>query len=813
MTVQFSATIHPEIWRQPKQPAYKDAAAVEARIESILESMTLEEKVGQLIQADIASIKPDDLLRYPLGAVLNGGNSAPDGDNHAPASVYLSLADAFYDASVDPRGGRAAIPVLWGTDAVHGHNNIMGATLFPHNVGLGAARDPDLMRRIAEVTAREVSVTGMDWTFAPTLAVVRDDRWGRSFESYSEDPQLVASYSSAIVEGLQGAAAEPDFLGDGRVIATAKHFLGDGGTDGGKDQGDTLATEEELRDIHGAGYPPAIEAGVQTVMASFSCWRGLKLHGAESLLTQVLKDRMGFDGFVVGDWNGHGQVPGCTNASCPAAINAGLDMVMAPDSWKELYANTLAQVEEGVIPMTRLDDAVRRILRVKIRYGLFERGRPSSRSLAGRYEILGSPDHRAVAREAVRKSLVLLKNNGGLLPLNPTKRILIAGDGADSISKQSGGWSITWQGEGNTNEDFPNGQSIYAGLAEAIVAAGGKAALSPNGSFDETPDAAIVIFGENPYAEFQGDRADVDFDDDGPLAVLKALKAQGVPVVSVFLSGRPLYVNPEINASDAFVAAWLPGTEGGGVADVLLAGPDGRPEYDFIGRLAFSWPKTPSQTPLNAGEPQYDPLFPYGYGLTYADNRDLPLLEEAAVECKTSAGSTFMTAGRARPPYKLTLESAGVSTALDGPRGGTPDGAISARSIDRNAQEDARELRWTAPGAFVISGVQQDLSRQANARMTLSFYYAVAAPPQGAVRAGLRSASGVFGYMDMTAVFKEAAGKGWRKADLPLSELLPDEAELKSVIEPFVIESDGRLALQLSSVQISMRGPDSDCQE
>ncbi len=810
---ETSMSIDPQKWPSVAPIRYADAEEVEARASAILSSMTLEEKVGQLIQADIASITPEDLLTYRLGSILNGGNSAPGGDNRAPASVYLDLVDAFYQASVDPAGGAAAIPILWGTDAVHGHSNIAGATIFPHNIGLGAANDPDLVRRIAEATAREIAVTGMDWTFAPTLAVVRDDRWGRSYESYSEDPAIVATYAPEVIEGLQGAVGGDSFLKDGRVLSSAKHFLGDGGTEGGKDQGDTVATQEELRDIHGAGYPPALAAGAQTVMASFSSWNDEKLHGSTDLLTRILKERMNFDGFVVGDWNGHGQVPGCTKASCPAAINAGLDMVMAPDSWKELFANTLAQVKSGEISEARLDDAVRRILRVKIRYGAFERGRPSERPLAGRFDLLGAPEHRAVAREAVRKSLVLLKNDGGVLPLDPRGRILVAGDGADNIGKQAGGWTLTWQGEGNENDDFPNGQSIYAAVAEAVNPAGGAAVLSPDGSFDQKPDAAIVVFGENPYAEFQGDRADVDFDDNGPLALLKKLKAEGVPVVSVFLSGRPLYANPEINASDAFVAAWLPGSEGGGVADMLLADAEGRARYDFAGRLSFSWPRAPSQTPLNYGDAQYDPLFRYGYGLTYADRSAVGTLEEAIVECKATAGSVFMRAGRARPPYQLALESGGASVALNGPRGETKDGAVLARAIDRDAQEDARELEWRAPGAFVITGVQQDLSRQANARMTVTFDYAVVSPPKGAVRIGVRTASNKAGLADMTETFREAAGKGWRKADLLLSELLTEEDDLRSVMAPFIIETDAAMTVQIGTVQLSMRSAESDCGE
>jgi beta-glucosidase len=412
--------------------------------------------------------------------------------------------------------------------------------------------------------------------------VVQDDRWGRTYESYSEEPAIPIDYAGAMIEGVQGKVGTKDFLSPTHVIATTKHFLGDGGT-GGRDQGDAQISEEVLRDVHLGGYPAALEAGTQSVMASFSSWNGVKMSGNKSLLTDVLKRRMGFDGFVVGDWNSHGQVAGCSNENCPQAINAGLDMFMysGPD-WKKLYQNTLAEARSGEIPAARLDDAVRRILRAKLRAGLFERGRPSTRAVAGHFDLIGAPAHRAIARQAVRESMVLLKNEG-VLPLKPSANILVAGGGADSISQQSGGWTITWQGTDVANSVFPNGETIWRGIAESVRAAGGTATLSADGSFATRPDAAIVVFGEQPYAEFRGDRPNLEYspDDKSDLALLKRLKAAGVPVVAVFLSGRPLWVNAELNASDAFVAAFLPGTEGGGVADMLFRKRDGGIAQDF----------------------------------------------------------------------------------------------------------------------------------------------------------------------------------------------------------------------------------------
>jgi beta-glucosidase len=621
-----AAVIHPQRWPKQNPPLAPDAE-LEARVEELLGRMTPAQKAGQLVQADIGSITPDDLRHYPLGSVLNGGNSSPRDDKLAAPGEWLALADRFYDASAGT-ATTAQIPVLWGTDAVHGHNNIPGATIFPHNIGLGAARDAELIRRIGEITALEVRVTGLDWAFSPTVAVARDVRWGRSYESYSENPELVREYAAAMVEGLQGAPGTPAFLDGAHVLATPKHFLGDGGT-GGKDQGNNLATEQQLRDLDSAGYQAALAAGAQTVMASYSSWHGLKMHGNQALLTQVLKGRFGFDGFVIGDWNGHAQLPGCTPVSCAAAVNAGLDVLMAPDGWKELHANLITQAATGQIAPGRLDDAVRRILRVKLRAHLLSEGRPSSRPYAGHYELLGAAPHRAVARQAVRESLVLLKNRNHLLPLSPRQRVLVTGDGADSIAKQSGGWTINWQGT-EPNQVFPHAETIYAGIAARVKAAGGSAELSVAGEFHTRPDAAIVVFGESPYAEYAGDVRTLEYSpaDKRDLALLKRLRAQDVPVVAVFLSGRPLWVNAEINAADSFVAAWLPGPEGGGIADVLFSNADGSVHFDFRGRLPFSWPATPRPPAVdgNSGEP---PLFEFGYGLSYADDGYLRRLPES----------------------------------------------------------------------------------------------------------------------------------------------------------------------------------------
>ncbi|WP_374763752.1 glycoside hydrolase family 3 protein [Yunchengibacter salinarum] len=778
---------------------------LEARIDALIDRMSVEEKVGQTLQGEIQHVTPEDVRTYHLGSVLNGGGSMPDRNKHATPADWLALADAYYAASMDEEDGGVGIPIMWGTDAVHGHSNVVGATLFPHNVGLGAARDPLLIRRIGAATAREVRATGIDWTFAPTLAVARDVRWGRTYESYGEVPALVRAYGDDMVTGLQGEAGMPDFLGDSRVIATAKHFIADGGTAKGDDQGDTRLGEAALRAIHGAGYISALQAGVQTVMASFSSWNGDKLHGHRYLLTDVLKKRMGFDGFVVGDWNGHGQVPGCTAESCAAALNAGVDMFMAPDSWKSLFHNTVAQVKAGDIPMARLNDAVRRILRVKMRAGLWEKGLPSTRPHAADGSLLGHPDHRALAREAVRKSLVLLKNRGGVLPIDPGLDILVAGNGADDFSRQSGGWTVTWQGTDTTREDFPGGTTILEGLREAVAEAstGGRVRHARDGRFDEAPDVAVVVFGEPPYAEFQGDVETLEFQpgDKRALAVLKRLKAADVPVVSVFLSGRPMWVNPELNASDAFVAAWLPGSEGAGVADVLVADDAGRPRHDFTGKLSFSWPGTPLQAPLNHDAEGYDPLFAYGYGLSYEDGAAGPdtLPVDVPGVRQGRPNDLVLYHGRASGALSVFLESEGQSGMKSGPVFSLPGKSMTISVEDKDVQEDAVRLDWRADtrGRMKISGPARDIARFREG--ALRFFLKV---NEGAVDGVSVGVGG--NWLSLAPMQSEmAASDGWRRVSVPMA-CFGSGADLGTVSDVFTIRGRGPLSLSLARVEISL---------
>jgi beta-glucosidase len=762
----------PDRWPAAKSPALVDPAT-ERRVAALLARMSLEEKVGQMIQADIGAITPEDLRRYPLGSILAGGSSAPIGNpDRSPAAPWIATSRAFNAVALEPRPGHVAIPLMFGVDAVHGNNNVIGATIFPHNSGLGAMRDPALIRRIGAVTAEETAAAGIDWAFGPTLAVPQDDRWGRTYEGYSEDPSIVASYAGAMIQGLQGSPGRWG-IQRGRVAASAKHFLGDGGTQDGVDQGDAQVDEATLIGVHNAGYPGAIDAGALTVMASFSSWNGVKMHGNKSLLTDVLKGRMGFDGFIVGDWNGHGQIPGCTNTDCPATFNAGLDMAMAPDSWKGLFDSTLAAARAGTIPAARIDDAVRRILRVKMKLGLFDAARPWEAKSA----TIGSAAHRAVAREAVAKSLVLLKNEG-VLPLKASANILVAGDAADDIGRQSGGWTLSWQGDGNTNKDFPGATSIYAGIAAATRAAGGTATLSPDGSFTAKPDVAIVVFGELPYAEMRGDVRTLEFEagDKQALALLKKLKAAGVPTVSVFLSGRPLWVNPELNQSDAFVAAWFPGTEGAGVADVLFGG-----KRDFQGTLSYSWPKTAGQFTLNRRSLGYDPLFAFGYGLSYAKRGTVPVLSEVAgIDASLANTSLFFARGRVPAPFTLAV-----------------DPAVRRSMVDSaTTQEGALQFSWTGAGSARLSGPSLGLVREVNGDLNLQLTYRTVKQPTGAVTLSMGG-----GKVDIAPLVSTASG--WQVLRVPLKCFRDKGADMAAVTEPFALTAAAPFTFAIADLRLA----------
>ncbi|MGP9802714.1 glycoside hydrolase family 3 N-terminal domain-containing protein [Rheinheimera sp. NSM] len=789
------------VWPQLTLPVAQDAA-MEQKISDMLATMTLPQKVAQMIQPEIRDISVEDMRQYGFGSYLNGGGAFPNDNKHATPADWIALAEAMYQASVDDSLDGSKIPTMWGTDAVHGHNNVIGATLFPHNIGLGAANNPALIEQIAAVTAREVMVTGIDWVFAPTVAVVRDDRWGRTYEGYSEDPAIVHDYAAAIVTGLQGAAGK-DFLGAERVISTVKHFVGDGGTVGGDDQGDNIASEQQLFDIHAQGYVGGLQAGAQSVMASFNSWHGSKIHGDKYLLTDVLKDRMGFDGFVVGDWNGHGQIPGCTNDNCAQAALAGLDVYMVPTSaWKPLYYNLIAQAESGVIPLSRIDDAVRRILRVKLRAGLFDKPGPAKRPLSGKTELIGSAEHRAVARDAVQQSLVLLKNNDKLLPLNPTQRILVTGEGADNIGMQSGGWTISWQGTGNTNSDFPGGSSIYSGIKQAVDAAGGRIELSADGSYSTKPDVAVVVFGEQPYAEGNGDLDNLEYQrgNKTDLALLRKLQADGIKVVSLFISGRPLWVNPELNASDAFVAVWLPGSEGAGVADVIMANADGSVNIDFRGKLSFSWPATPQQL-ANVGDSDYQPLLPYGFGLRYGDTNLLSntLNEQVAVD--NSLDDLVLFERAVKPPYQLVLHSGDSSKTMDSSVAQL--GNIAVRTFDNKVQEDARRLTFSGAAKVSLSSAfPADLRsyREAGSALVLELKRSGSVPDS--VLLGMDCGQSCAGSINIAPQLQAMPDDSWQTLSVDLACFARQGTDFGQIFTPLSLTTTAALQLSFADIRL-----------
>lgn len=587
----------------PTQAApYQDPTLrVDERVEDLLARMDLADKIGQMTQAERGSITTETVTALRLGSVLSGGGSAPDPNTpQAWADMYDDFQAAAAQTPLD-------IPILYGIDAVHGNNTLTGATVFPHNIGLGATRDPALVEKIGQATAEEVAATGADWTFSPCLCVARDDRWGRTYESFGEDPALVTSMTP-IITGYQGAT-----LGGSpsSILATAKHFVADGGTSGGVDQGDAVLTDAELRAIHLPPYLAAIEADVASIMVTFSSVNGEKAHGSTALLTDLLKDELGFDGFVVSDWNGIDQIDayaGFTHQEVVQAINAGIDMVMVPTEYDAFITHLTTAVEDGEVEMSRIDDANRRILTKKFELGLFE-APLADRSLA---ETVGSDEHRALAREAVAKSQVVLTNDG-VLPISTASRVLVTGSGADDLGNQAGGWTITWQG---ASGDTIEGTTVLEAAEAAFAAAdAGGTVVSERRLSDETlaevagqVDVAIAVVGETPYAEFEGDRPDgvrlTGFD----VVTLQALRDAGIPTVVVVYSGRPIDLGGAEQWANALVAGWLPGSEGAGVTDVLLGA------VDPTGTLPMSWPASAEQQPINVGDGQV-PLFDFGAGL------------------------------------------------------------------------------------------------------------------------------------------------------------------------------------------------------
>jgi beta-glucosidase len=565
---------------------------IDQKVDSLLKLMSLEEKVGQMTQVERTQLNSiEDLATLGIGSILSGGGSSPSPNS---VSSWSDMYDEFQQAAMQSRLG---IPVIYGVDAVHGHNNVYGAVIFPHNIGMGCTWNPDLIKKANQMVAKEVAATGIDWTFSPSIAVPRNERWGRTYEGFGETAEVQKVMAEASVKGLQGE----DLGSDETILACAKHFVGDGGTLDGIDQGNTVLSEEELRSLHMEGYKDAIEAGVGSVMASYSSWNGEKLHGHDYLLTEVLKKELGFEGFVISDWKGVDQIDEDYKTAVKRAVNAGIDMVMVPDRYEVFIAHLISLVQENEVSMDRIDDAVRRILKQKFLLGLFEKPFTDD-SLAASF---GSGEHRSVARQAVRESMVVLNAKNNILPLQKNdQRILVAGSLAEDLGAQCGGWTISWQG---SNGDITLGTDILDGIRNVTQTS--ELIYSSDGTFNGDVDVAVVVVGEKtPYAEGQGDRTSLLLDEED-IRLMKDLKEQGIPTVALLVSGRPMILGELLPYTDAMIAVWYPGSEGEGIAEVLFG------DYQPSGQLTHSWPRDMAQVPINVGDEEYAPLFAYRHGL------------------------------------------------------------------------------------------------------------------------------------------------------------------------------------------------------
>lgn len=781
-------------------------------INNLVQKMTLEQKVGQVIMPDIDEVTPQDAKKYQLGTFLNGGGKFPNKNKNSSVEDWKELSRDFYNSS--PTVDGIVIPILWGTDAVHGHNNVIGATIFPHNIGLGSTMNPDLIKKIGQAVAREVLSTGIPWTFAPTIAVPQNDLWGRTYEGYSENPELVSLLGEAMILGLQGEGEE--FLDSNHVLATAKHFLGDGGTENGIDQGNTILSEQDLRDIHGEPYFAAISSCIQTVMASFNSWNGEKAHGSKYLLKDILRDQMGFDGLVIGDWNGHGQVPECSKENCPQSFNAGVDIFMAPDEWKPLYKNTLMQVKNGDIPIERLDEAVKNILSVKYLLGMFDGRKPHMYP----YNYIGDASHREIARQAVRESIVLLKNNNNTLPIKNGKHILVIGDSAKRITKQMGGWTITWQGRENNNSEFPNSKSIYDAIKYKTEKNGGTVEFSDTSNYEKKPDLVIFVYGEDPYAEGDGDRKHIFFENQDSMFIkyMKDLHEENIPSVSLFISGRPLIVNKEINLSDSFVQLWLPGTAIEGVTDVIFTDANNEINYDFKGKLSYSWPKYSYQTKLNYRDKDYDPLFPYGFGLTYSDDTYMNSID--ATETIPQKDEITLFLGSAYPSYKEVIsyydsdKNEQVYEGISADIYKNERAGLSISKFDYKKQDDAKRIDFGQLNTFktweISSGSNEDLSYMQDGSLELILrsqnlpdktLELVIECSKNQEQINMSGTKECYQSFNLSNILKKELTGAWQKITMPLSCLNNKNFEISSITSRAKLTTSGDWVLDIHSIK------------
>jgi beta-glucosidase len=827
---------------------------IERKIRKIVRQMTLEEKVGQMIQPEVRQITPEEVKKYKIGSILNGGGAWPNDNKYASAAEWASKADEFWYATQEMYEKHSfKIPFMWATDAVHGHNNVFGATVFPHNIGLGCARDPQLIRRIGRVTAIEIAATGLDWTFAPTVATPRDLRWGRVYEGYSEDPEIVYQYASEMVKGLQGDAE--DLKSESHVISNVKHWVGDGGTTTGIDRGINHYSEDLLRNIHAMGYFSGLDAGAQVVMTSFNSWENEvnydhcedigatynhKIHGSKYLITDVLKEKMGFDGLVVTDWHGHAEVSKCSDGNATYAINAGNDILMIPvrENWQAVYANTLQAVKEGAIATSRIDDAVSRILRVKMRANLWEKPAPTQRKFGGDDLMLGCPKHRALAREAVRKSLVLLKNKNELLPLERNQKVILTGSAANDIQKQSGGWNLTWQGDENQLSDFPGATTLKLALEQELGEHNVVHDPELKGQLTEG-SIAIVAFGEDPYAEMMGDIKEWQTLEFSKLkrsyakdcAHIRKLHEAGVKIISVFFSGRPLYVNQEISLSDAFVAAFLPGSEGCGITDLLLRDENNTIRHDFVGKLSFSWPNKKCSTTVNRIPPHivnYDvpeneqspwgehaPLFEFGYGLNYASNKqnnNLDMLEldvTCGVDSMELKRSEYLYGIRSTVgDYQLRLADCNKWVGVDVSRNNvTSLTQVTAKPYNYQQQQDAIEVVFSKEGGCVFvrmgDGIAEDFSHYYE-NGVIEFEIKLLAQSSEPIHIAVKKAH-QFGeqnretLFDISAKLKEKTNE-FVKVSVPSKAIANNSTDLRHLDTPFVLSSSGSAEFVLANI-------------
>ncbi len=836
--------------------AIKKDPRIESAVADIVAQMTLPEKIGQMMQPDLREVTPEEVRDFKLGSILNGGGAWPDENKHASAADWAKTADSYWLAIEEAFADRPfCIPFFWATDAVHGHNNVFRATVFPHNIGLGCARDTNLIHRIGQVTAIEVAATGLDWTFAPTVATPRNLRWGRVYEGYSEDPEITYAYAGEMVAGLQGSAEE--LKSEFHVISNVKHWVGDGGTADGVDRGVNYYPEHLMRNIHAMGYFSGLEAGAQVVMASFNSWENTanydqspdtageynyKLHGSRYLLTDVLKDKMGFDGLVVSDWNGHAEVSKCEAGNANYAINAGVDVLMVTSryDWKVVFDNAITGVETGEIPLARIDDAVTRILRVKMRAGLWNKPKPSQRALAGNDALLGTAGHRALAREAVRKSLVLLKNDNDLLPLSRHQKVLLTGSAANDLQKQTGGWSLTWQGNENTMDDFPGATTMKMALEQTL----GKDNVQYDADLSASDltqiDTAVVVIGEDPYAEMMGDIQPWQSIEFSSLkrsyakdsALIKQLHEAGVNVITVFFSGRPLYINEEINHSDAFVAAWLPGSEGLGITDVLVKNNHDTISYDFHGQLSYSWPmkkqsaavhRIPPHIPdyqvpecEQSPEGDHKPLFPFGYGLNYAgtskqseyDLNQLPLDNESddTSQLTTAEYPLELFGRKASSEFQLRIADIYHWVGMD-VSGNNPCEVryIKTTPVNYQHQQDAVRVEFMPnPSAIYVQTIDQAAEDrrsylQADARLSMDIRI-LEKPDQLVWLATHKDYMGQ-PMIDITNILNQLEEKQWQTVEIALSQLAESGVNFRYINTPFMLFTEGSMMIELGNIR------------